>query len=109
MASITVRRLDDNVKKGLRRQAAEHGRSLEAEVRDILSRSVNGPPPTPEPKTGLDLVRPLREWAEKYGGVELPIPPRTPMRDLPFQEFQEEQATFRRTGDKPRKRRRRRK
>lgn len=106
MASITVRRLDDNVKKGLRRQAAEHGRSLEAEVREILTRSITQPP---QPKTGLDLVRPLREFVEKYGGVDLPIPPRTSMRELPFQEFQEEQATFRRIADKPRKRRRRRK
>ena len=83
MASITVRRLDDNVKKGLRRQAAEHGRSLEAEVREILSRSINQPPRAPQPKTGLDLIRPLREFVDKYGGVELPIPPRTAMRDIP--------------------------
>jgi plasmid stability protein len=107
MASITIRKLDDNVKKGLRRQAAEHGRSLEAEVREILRRSVNQQ--VPAPKTGLDLVRPLREFVEKYGGVELPIPPRTPMRDLPFQEFQEAQTAFRRTGAKPRKPRRRKK
>lgn len=106
MASITVRRLDDNVKKGLRRQAAEHGRSLEAEVREILTRSITQPP---QPKTGLDLFKGIREVVEKYGGVDLPIPPRTPMRDLPFQEFQEEQATFRRTEDRPRKPRRRKK
>jgi plasmid stability protein len=109
MASITVRKLDDNVKKGLRRRAAEHGRSLEAEVREILGHSVNQPRQTPPPETGLDLVRPLREFVEKYGGVELPVPPRAPLRDLPFQEFQEEQATFRRTEDEPRKPRRRRK
>jgi len=106
MASITVRRLDDNVKKGLRRQAAEHGRSLEAEVREILSRSVNLPTQAPRPKTGLDLFRGIREVVEKHGGFELEIPPRTPMRELPFQE---EQATFRRTDDKPRKLRRRKK
>jgi len=109
MASITVRKLDDEVKKRLRRQAAEHGRSLEAEVREILRRSVNRPSQASQPKTGLDLVRPLREFVEKYGGVELPVPPRTPMRDLPFQEFHEEQAPFRRAEDKPRKPRRRRK
>jgi plasmid stability protein len=109
MASITVRRLDDNVKKGLRRRAAEHGRSLEAEVREILSRCVNQPPQAPRPTTGLDLVRPLREFVERYGGVELPIPPRTPMRDLPFQGFDDEPAAFRRTETKPRKLRRRRK
>ena len=83
MASITVRKLDDNVKKGLRRQAAEHGRSLEAEVREILGRSINQPPQAPQPKTGLDLIRPLRDFVDKYGGVELEFPPRTPMGDIP--------------------------
>ena len=109
MATILVRKVDESVKRQLRRQAAEHGRSLEAEVREILSRCVNQPSQVPRPVTGLDLVRPLREFVEKYGGVELPIPPRTPMRELPFQEFQEDQATFRRTEAKPRKARRRRK
>ena len=85
MASITVRKLDDAVKQRLRRQAAEHGRSLEAEVREILGRSVNQPTHAHTPKTGLDLFRGIREVVEKYGGVELSIPTRTPMRDLPFQ------------------------
>jgi plasmid stability protein len=106
MASITVRKLDDNVKRGLRRQAAEHGRSLEAEVREILSRRVKVPTQAPQPKTGLDLFRGIREVVEKYGGYELEIPPRTPMRELPFQE---EQTPFRRTDAKPRKLRRRKK
>ena len=81
MATITVRNLDDNVKKRLRRQAAEHGRSLEAEVREILSSNTAG---SSAVRTGLDLVRPLREFVAKHGGVELPVPPRTPMRDIPF-------------------------
>jgi len=72
MASITIRKLDDEVKTRLRKQAAEHGRSLEAEVRDILSRASSG---RPTPKTGLDLVRPLLEFRAKYGGVELEVFP----------------------------------
>ncbi|MBL6936779.1 MAG: plasmid stabilization protein [Alphaproteobacteria bacterium] len=73
MASITIRNLDDNVKKRLRRQAAENGRSLEAEVREILSRTAEQR--TERAKTGLDLIRPLLDFAEKYGGVELePFP-----------------------------------
>ncbi len=36
MASITIRRLDDNVKARLRVQAAKHGRSMEEEAREIL-------------------------------------------------------------------------
>ena len=36
MASITIRNLDDDIKQRLR--AAEHGRSMEEEARDILRR-----------------------------------------------------------------------
>jgi plasmid stability protein len=85
MASITIRNLDDEVKHRLRRQAAENGRSLEAEVREILSRSANVPN-LPQPKTGLDLFRGIRAVVERYGGVELEIPPRTPMRVAAFEE-----------------------
>lgn len=80
MASITVRNLDDNVKNRLRRQAAAHGRSLEAEVREILSCNTAS---TAAARTGLDLMRPLRDFVDEYGGVELPVPKRTPMRDIP--------------------------
>ena len=40
MASITVRNLDDDVKRCLRVRAAENGRSMEEEARDILRRTV---------------------------------------------------------------------
>jgi len=36
MAQIIVRDIDDDVKKRLQQRAAQHGRSMEAEVRDIL-------------------------------------------------------------------------
>ncbi|MDX2258883.1 MAG: Arc family DNA-binding protein [Hyphomicrobiaceae bacterium] len=36
MADILVRRLDDAVKQRLKERAERHGRSLEAEVREIL-------------------------------------------------------------------------
>ena len=68
MASLTIRKLDEQVKRRLRRQAADHGRSLEAEARDILSRASLA---ANTPKTGLDLIRPLLEFSERYGGVEL--------------------------------------
>jgi antitoxin FitA len=82
MASITIRNLDDGVKKRLRRRAAEHGRSLEAEAREILTRSAETSP-SRKVKTGLDLVRPLLDFSRKYGGVELELPERTPMREVP--------------------------
>lgn len=44
MASITIRNLDDHLKHRLRVQAAEHGRSMEEEVRDILRKAVGKSP-----------------------------------------------------------------
>lgn len=40
MAVLTVRNLPDEVHRALRVRAAEHGRSTEAEVRDILEAAV---------------------------------------------------------------------
>lgn len=37
MADLLVRRLDEKVKSQLKRRASKHGRSLEAEAREILS------------------------------------------------------------------------
>jgi len=39
---ITIRNLDEAVEQKLREQAARHGRSLEAEVREILTRELIG-------------------------------------------------------------------
>ena len=40
MAQITVRKLDEELLRTLKIQAAEHGRSAEAEVRVILAESL---------------------------------------------------------------------
>jgi plasmid stability protein len=37
MASLTIRKLDGDLKKRLRLQAARHGRSMEEEVRHLLA------------------------------------------------------------------------
>jgi plasmid stability protein len=42
MASLSVRNLDDDLILRLKRRAARHGRSAEAEARDILRRSLSG-------------------------------------------------------------------
>ena len=42
MATLTVRNLDDDVVRRLRIRAAEHGRSAEAEHREILHRAPIG-------------------------------------------------------------------
>ena len=67
MASIVVRGLDESVKKQLAAQARDHGRSMEAEVRHILTTAAR------RPHIGLAL----RQVALDSGGVEdLLIPER---------------------------------
>ncbi|REF32012.1 FitA-like ribbon-helix-helix domain-containing protein [Calidifontibacter indicus] len=67
MSSIIVRGLDEAVKQQLAAQAKEHGRSMEAEVRDILTRAAR------RPHIGMALLAAALE----AGGVEeLPVPAR---------------------------------
>jgi antitoxin FitA len=42
MGSVTIRNIDDEIKKGARLVAAANGRSLEAELRDLLRRTYAG-------------------------------------------------------------------
>jgi len=44
MASITIRQLDEQLKARLRVRAAEHGRSMEDEARDILRSALSTEP-----------------------------------------------------------------
>ena len=81
MASITIRNLKDETKKRLRVRAAERGRSLEAEARDLLERSVSEES-LPVPKTGLDLFKGIIAVVEKHGGFELELPERGPIRGV---------------------------
>lgn len=46
--TITIRNLDDQVKQRLRVIAAQHGKSMEAEARDILTRAAFASAPEPE-------------------------------------------------------------
>lgn len=67
MSSIVVRGLDESVKVQLVAQAKRHGRSMEAEVRDILTKAAK------RPNIGVALMR----AAQTVGGVDdLPIPER---------------------------------
>ena len=77
MASITIRNLDDGVKSRLRVRAATNGRSMEEEARIILREAVE------EQESEKGLGTRLHELFKPFGGVELEIPPRGPMRDPP--------------------------
>ena len=77
MASITIRNLDDGLKRRLRVRAAENSRSMEEEARNILRHAVGEAPP---PK---DLGRAIHARFAALGGVELELPQRGPMRTPP--------------------------
>lgn len=70
MAAITIRDLDDDVKERLRVQAAEHGRSMEAEARAILEAA------TTRPVRAKNIGVAFIELGEKFGGIELDLPSR---------------------------------
>ena len=78
MASITVRNLEDGVKHRLRIRAAENGRSMEEEARDILRTALYHQEPGQE-----NLASAIRARFAPLGGVELDIPSRSPMRKPP--------------------------
>lgn len=76
MATMTIRNLDDELKARLRVRAAQHGKSMEEEARSILRDALKS-----EPLSGKELVQRIREMVEPYGGIELELPPREPMRE----------------------------
>ncbi len=78
MASITVRNLEEGLKRRLRIRAAENGRSMEEEARDILRMALNHQPSGQE-----NLASAIRARFAPMGGVELDLPPRSPMRKPP--------------------------
>ena len=60
MAMLTVRNLPDDVHRALRVRAAQHGRSTEAEVREILALAV-------KPETRVRLGESLAALGRKVG------------------------------------------
>ena len=79
MSTLTIRNLDEGVKRRLRARAAQQGRSMEEEARIALQRHVG----SPEGETLYDVLRialgPVSEL-----GVELePMPHRRTRRELP--------------------------
>jgi plasmid stability protein len=78
LASITIRNLDESVKRKLRLRAAQRNRSMEDEARDILRTVL-----AQEPAQVGNLADAIRKRVEPLGGVELSLPPRGPMREPP--------------------------
>lgn len=62
MANVNIRNLPDEVLRAIRIQAAHHGRSTEAEIRDILERAT-------KPKERVKLGSLLASMAREVGGL----------------------------------------
>ena len=78
MASITIRNLEDALKRKLRVRAARHGRSMEDEARLTLRSA-----PAEEPHEVLNLFEAIRRRIALLGGGDLEIPRRGPMCEPP--------------------------
>ncbi|MBL0770080.1 hypothetical protein JI743_14820 [Sphingopyxis sp. DHUNG17] len=75
MGSMTIRGIDDALKRRLRMQAAAHGRSMEEEARDILRSALS----TDDAPMG-NLAAAIRARFAPLGGIDLEIAPREDAR-----------------------------
>jgi antitoxin FitA len=78
MATITIRNLEEPLKGKLRIRAAQHGRSMEEEARQILRAALAEKATAP-----TNLFDQIRRHVDPLGGVELKIPRRRSMREPP--------------------------
>lgn len=77
MACLTIRNLDDELKAKLRLQAAQHGCSMEEEVRSILRHALV------PPATGDNFAACIHQRFESVYIESLDIPPRQEVRTPP--------------------------
>lgn len=87
MASLTIRQLDENVKRQLRLRAAAHGRSMEEEARAILGEAVSGKAP-PRRNIGAEI----HAIFAAIGGVELDLPERELVPDTSIFDLSQERG-----------------
>jgi plasmid stability protein len=78
MASITIRELDEATKEKLRVRAAHHRRSMEEEARSILRAALSE-----DEAPVRNLAEAVRRRFQPFGGVELALPKREPIREPP--------------------------
>lgn len=71
MAVMTIRGLDDEVRDKLRVRAARNKRSMEAEIRQILTEAVESP-------VERGFLEALTQMREALDGWELELPTREP-------------------------------
>jgi plasmid stability protein len=80
MSSITIRNIDEKVKRRIRLQAAENGRSMEEEVRTILIREAEKAGTS---KNADNIFDSIRQRFEPLGGMKIELPRRGTTRKLP--------------------------
>jgi plasmid stability protein len=78
MPTLTIRQLDEKIKSRLRVQAAHHGRSMEEEAREILRSALTAARPETR-----NLAESIRRRFSAFGGIELELPKRDPLRNPP--------------------------
>jgi antitoxin FitA len=78
MSTLMVRNVDPTLKEKLRVRAARHGRSMEAELRHILSDVLER---NEQPQ--LNLAEAIRRRFAPLGGVELPPHPAVTVGEPP--------------------------
>lgn len=66
MSVVTVRNLPEETHRALKVRAAQHGRSTEAEIREILEEAVR-------PKARVKLGAELAAFGQRLGGLDLDI------------------------------------
>lgn len=76
VTTMTIRNIDEALKRRLRVRAAMHGKSMEEEARDILRAALSV-----EPRRSGNLGQAIRDRFAPLGGVDLPDTPREPIRD----------------------------
>jgi plasmid stability protein len=80
MATLTIRDVDAALKERLRIRAAQHGHSMEAEVRDILKETLKEAERQPEP----NLYERIRARFAPLGGADdIELPAREPVHEPP--------------------------
>jgi antitoxin FitA len=71
LSALSIRNLDERVKERLRVRAAQHGRSMEAEARAILTEAVS------DPGEHTSLLQALHDRFRQLGGADLDLPTRS--------------------------------
>ncbi|MDP2870326.1 plasmid stabilization protein [Methyloversatilis sp.] len=78
MGTFEIRDLDPRLKARLNIRATRNGRSMEDEAADIIRQALSA-----EPASGQTLVEVARAAVQSFGGVDLELPQRGPIREPP--------------------------